>query len=105
MPGLLPFRMGAFLTAVQAGIPAVPVTISGTRNKMRGVSWFPRRGPVSVTISKPIGPDGDDWEAAIRLREKVRDEILLHVVEPDLSGAFTPFSELEKIEKENNQTS
>ncbi|HER62984.1 MAG TPA: acyl-phosphate glycerol 3-phosphate acyltransferase [Desulfobacteraceae bacterium] len=96
MPGLLPFRMGAFLTSIEAGIPVVPVTIRGTRSKMRGNSWFPRRGPLSMTVSRPVQPEGDGWEAAIKLREKVRREILRHLGEPDLAGSFTPFAEVVK---------
>ncbi len=48
MPGLLPFRMGAFLTAAQTGNPVIPVTIRGTRSKLRSGSWFPRRPSVHV---------------------------------------------------------
>jgi acyl carrier protein len=95
MPGLLPFRMGAFLTSAQAGIPVVPMTIRGTRSKLRSNYWFPRRGSVSVTVSKPVLPEGDDWAAAIQLRDTVRREILSHLGEPDLAGSFTPFAEME----------
>jgi len=93
MPGLLPFRMGAFLTSVQAGIPAVPITIRGTRSKLRSDSWFPRRGPVDVIIGKPVQPVGDDWAAAIRLRDDVRSEILCHLGEPNLAGSHTILSQ------------
>ncbi|MHB8811288.1 MAG: lysophospholipid acyltransferase family protein, partial [Desulfobulbaceae bacterium] len=100
MPGLLPFRMGAFLTAAQGNIPVVPVTIRGTRNKLRSGSWFPRRGPISVVIGRPVFPDGNDWAAAIRLREAVRREILRHLGEPDLAASFTPFADLDRPEAE-----
>lgn len=102
IPGLLPFRMGAFLTSVQAGIPVVPVTIRGTRSKLRANSWFPRRGPVSVTISRQVLPEGDDWKAAIQLRDTVRRKILSHLGEPDLAGSFAPFAEMgetDEVEK------
>ena len=59
MPGLLEFRMGAFLAAAQAGVPVVPVTICGTRSILRAGSWFPRRGQLEVIIEAPITPDGD----------------------------------------------
>lgn len=94
IPGLLPFRMGAFLTSVKAGIPVAPVTIRGTRGKLRANSWFPRRGAVSVTVSKPVLPEGDGWKAAIRLRDMVRREMLHHLGEPDLGGSFSPFAEV-----------
>ncbi|CAN7553815.1 MULTISPECIES: AMP-binding protein [unclassified Variovorax] len=83
VPGLLPFRAGAFSTAAQAGVPVVPVTIRGTRSVLREGQWFPRRVPISVRVSAPIRADGDDWSASIRLRDAVRTEILNRCAEPD----------------------
>ena len=85
MPGLLPFRMGAFVVAAEAGAPVVPVTIRGTRSILRADHWFPRRGAIAVTIGAPILPDGKDWRAAIRLRNTTRAEILRLCGEPDLA--------------------
>lgn len=85
MPGLLPFRMGAFVVAAEAGAPIVPVNIRGTRSILRADHWFPRRGVITVTVSKPIMPDGKDWAAAIRLRDAARREILRLCGEPDLA--------------------
>ncbi|BBJ00124.1 acyl-CoA synthetase [Ferrigenium kumadai] len=90
-PGLLPFRMGAFVVASEAGVPVVPVVIRGTRSMLRSGHWFPRRGAISVTLCAPIHPDGNDWAAAIRLRDATRVEILRLCGEPDLaSGEKTP---------------
>ena len=83
-PGLRPFRMGAFYVAAQAGSPVVPVAIRGTRSMLRGDDWFPRRGAITITVRPPIAPDGADLAAAVRLRDKVRREILAHCGEPDL---------------------
>ena len=83
-PGLMPFRMGAFHVAAQAGIPVVPIAITGTRSVLRDGSWFPHRGPVSVIVSKAIAPAGQDWSAAVQLRDAARAEILRHCGEPDL---------------------
>ncbi len=85
IPGLAPFRMGAFMVAVEGGMPVVPVAIRGTRSILRDGHWFPRRGVITVTIGRPIMPDGKDWAAAIRLRNIVRAEILRHCGEPDLA--------------------
>ena len=87
MPGLLPFHMGAFLTAAETGTPLVPITIRGTRSILRDQSWFPRRGAVRLTISAPIYPSSESreqWDEAIRLRDLTRVEILKHCGEPDL---------------------
>ncbi|HET6493639.1 MAG TPA: AMP-binding protein, partial [Burkholderiales bacterium] len=85
MPGLLPFRMGAFVVAAQAGVPVIPVALRGTRSILREGHWLPRRGTLNVTIGAPIAPQGSDWNAAIALRDATRHEILLHLREPDLS--------------------
>jgi len=85
MPGLLPFRMGAFSTAAKAGIVVVPVTIRGTRSILRAKSWFPRHGAVSVTISKIIKAEGTGWDSIIKLRDTAHAEILHQCGEPDLS--------------------
>jgi len=91
MPGLLPFRMGAFETAVRIGIPVVPIAIRGTRSILRSGSWFPRHGAISVTVGNPIYPETttedqeqDTWSAALHLRDKTRQWILMHCGEPDL---------------------
>ena len=84
--GLMPFRAGAFVVAAQAGIPVVPVSLRGVRSVLRDETWILRRASIAVTIGEPIHPDGDDWNAALRLRDRVRAEILKHCGEPDLAG-------------------
>ena len=84
MPGLLPFRMGAFVVAARAGMPVVPVTLRGTRSVLREGHWLFRRGPISVTLGEPLEPAGTDWNAAIDLRDRTRAEILRQCAEPDL---------------------
>jgi 1-acyl-sn-glycerol-3-phosphate acyltransferase len=84
MPGLLPFHMGAFVAAAQAGVPVVPVAIRGTRSILRAYSWFPRRGAVRVTVGTPLFPEGRDWAAALKLRDQARQAILRYSGEPDL---------------------
>lgn len=84
MPGLLSFRMGAFVAAAQAGTPVIPVILRGTRSMLRAGSWFPRRGRLEVIVEPPLQPDGEDWAAAVRLRDAARAAILRHCGEPDL---------------------
>lgn len=86
MPGLLPFRMGAFVAAARTGLPVVPVAIRGTRSILRAQSWFPRRGAVQVVIARPIVPQGRDWASALKLRDGARKAILTYSGEPDLMG-------------------
>ena len=91
MPGLLPFRMGAFETAVKGDLPVVPLAIRGTRSILRADSWFPRRGPVMLHFGPPLSvadvrrsPEGSDWQLALDLRHRTRQWILQHIGEPDL---------------------
>lgn len=83
-PGLMPFHLGAFIAACRLGLPVVPVACRGTRSVLRDGQWFPRRGAVEVTVSPPIAPDGNDFAAALRLRDATRAKILGFCGEPDL---------------------
>jgi 1-acyl-sn-glycerol-3-phosphate acyltransferase len=97
MPGLLPFQMGAFAAAADAGVPVVPLAIRGTRAMLRGDSGFLRPGRIEVTIGAPIAPpppqDMDAnarWREAVRLRDLARAEILALCGEPDLRHERAP---------------
>lgn len=83
-PGLLPFRMGAFMVAVDGQLPVVPVTIVGTRALLPDGSWLPGRGEVRVSVAAPIVPAGEGWNAAIELRDAARREMLVQCGEVDL---------------------
>ncbi len=83
-PGLLPFRMGTFAVAVDAGVPVVPLALQGTRSILRGDERFVRRGKVTATVAPPVHPEGEGWHAGIALRDRVRAAILERCGEPDL---------------------
>ena len=85
-PGLLPFRLGAFQAATAAGTPVVPLAIRGIRSVLRDGQWRPRRGVIQIIVMPPIAPDGGDWAAAVRLRDRARAAILAVCGEPDLAG-------------------
>jgi 1-acyl-sn-glycerol-3-phosphate acyltransferase len=82
--GLLEFRLGAFLIGARAGVPIVPVTLTGTRSILRDESWFPSRGEIRVEVAPPLMAENDGFQAAIRLRDTARAEILKRCGEPDL---------------------
>jgi 1-acyl-sn-glycerol-3-phosphate acyltransferase len=88
MPGVRPFRMGAFVIAAEAGVPVVPVAFRGTRSMLRADGWIFRRGPIRVVFGEPIRPEGRDWAAAVKLRDAAREEILRHCGEPDLASGL-----------------
>ncbi|MCE9581574.1 MAG: AMP-binding protein [Planctomycetes bacterium] len=74
-PGLLPFKMGAFVVAAQTGTPVVPILVRGTRDVLRDKTWAPRRRAVSVVAKEVINPVGTDWGAAVVVRDKVREAL------------------------------
>ncbi|MFO1221114.1 MAG: AMP-binding protein [Burkholderiaceae bacterium] len=77
-PGLLPFHLGAFLAAAQAGVPVVPAAIRGNRELLPDDSWWPRRSRIAVSLGEPIAPPTDApdvFAAAVRLRDAARSRI------------------------------
>ncbi|OGT10674.1 MAG: hypothetical protein A3F73_04810 [Gallionellales bacterium RIFCSPLOWO2_12_FULL_59_22] len=82
-------RRAACRELFEKGTPVVPVSICGTRSILRDGHWFPRRGIITVTIGKPIAPEGKGWTAAIRLRNAAREEISRRCGEPDLAPGMT----------------
>jgi 1-acyl-sn-glycerol-3-phosphate acyltransferase len=88
IPGLMPFYLGGFVTAVDANLPVVPVAIRGTRSILRPDSWFPRRGKIGVFVGQPIEPEinaPDHWARVLNLRDATRGFILRNCGEPDLA--------------------
>ncbi|MGQ9425129.1 MULTISPECIES: AMP-binding protein [unclassified Gilvimarinus] len=96
--GLYPFHMGAFITAVHAGSPVVPLAIRGTREILHPDSWLPRPGPIDIVVDSPIHaprnhsslPAAAAWEAAIALRDQARASILRNSGEADLVAERPP---------------
>ena len=84
MPGLLPFRMGAFANAAEAGARVVPVALRGGRSMLRSGSWFPRHSELALVICQPCTTDQSGWDGAIDLRDQARKQMLLHTAESDL---------------------
>ena len=92
IPGLMPFHLGAFKIAAEAGVPVIPIAIRGTRSILRADNWLPRRGSIHIDIGPAIRPRDiekkagkDSWKVAIALREQCRKSILRHCGEPDLA--------------------
>ncbi|HIJ90020.1 MAG: AMP-binding protein [Desulfobulbaceae bacterium] len=84
LPGLLSFRMGAFIVAARCSLPVVPVTLIGTRTLLRDETWRPHYCKLQMLIDKPVSPEGDnDWQKALKLRDTVRGRILERLEEPD----------------------
>ena len=88
--GLTGFYLGAFKAASEAGLPVVPAAIRGTRPMLRGEQWFPRWSQLSVDVADPVLPSGADFSAIVKLRDVVRQAILVRCGEPDLGELTKP---------------
>jgi 1-acyl-sn-glycerol-3-phosphate acyltransferase len=89
-PGLLPFRLGAFKSAVEGGRPVIPVALRGTRQVLPADTWLPWPGPITVTIGAPIPPEGSGWPAMVGLRDRVRAAIARGTGEPPVEQPLGP---------------
>jgi 1-acyl-sn-glycerol-3-phosphate acyltransferase len=87
--GLLPFKKGAFMLALHAGIEIVPVAISGTRRILPKGGWRVRGGRIIVRFGAPIATAGYDARTRDELIARVRSEMesLLEAHAPDQSEA------------------
>jgi 1-acyl-sn-glycerol-3-phosphate acyltransferase len=90
-PGeLLRFHTGAFVTAVRAGCPVIPLAIHGARQAMGNQGLLVTPGVVRIDVLQPLIARPDDPGAAVSLREEARGRIasrLSHVA-PVLSADF-----------------
>ena len=83
------FKGGSFLLAIQAGLPLVPVSVSGSRHVMRKGRMMTCPGHVRLVVHDPVPTAGLDEtaEAARRLAEQIRDTIRPDVDEPAPAAA------------------
>jgi 1-acyl-sn-glycerol-3-phosphate acyltransferase len=86
-PGLHEFQMGAFVTAAEAGLMVVPVSLRGTRSVLRDGSWWPHRHPVQIHVHAPVQARCAGWQEALRLRDAARERIAATCGEPLLPAA------------------
>jgi len=73
---LLPFKDGAFRLAVEAGVPILPLALSGTRNALPKASWRFRRSVAEVRVLEPVETSGLSIADVPALKAKVRDMIV-----------------------------
>ena len=81
--GLRRFRRGAFAAAISAGVPLVPLGISGSRKILRAETVLPRHGHLQIHIFDPVPPDDPAFSDHHALSEKARQMILSVIDEPD----------------------
>lgn len=72
---MLPFKSGAFRLAVEAGVPVLPIAVSGTAHGMpKGGIWV-RPCRAVARILEPVPTAGLGLEDVARLRDEVRARI------------------------------
>lgn len=91
-PGLLEFKNGAFMMAVKAQVPIVPVGIRGSRRLLNGTAWRFRWSLLRIEIGEALAPGNDP----ATLRDAVRARVLALSGEHD-TLAKSPDSSLEAI--------
>ena len=95
---LAPFKKGAFVMAINAEVPVVPIAITGSRAVMPKGKWSVRPGEIVVRIGEPIptvGIDVDDrdqltreaWRRVAALKGESVAENGRAVVDTDGGGA------------------
>lgn len=69
---LLPFKRGAFVMALRAGVPVVPVSLAGTQQLMRKGDWRIYPGEVTVRFGHAVGTAGRGLEEREDLQQLVQ---------------------------------
>ncbi|HEV8336815.1 MAG TPA: lysophospholipid acyltransferase family protein [Candidatus Polarisedimenticolia bacterium] len=72
---LLPFKKGAFVLAIQAGVPVVPLAIRGSRAVLPKGSLSIRPGIITVVVGDPIDPRPFSVDQKEALMTRVRSAL------------------------------
>lgn len=83
------FKGGSFLLAIQAGLPIVPISVSGSRHVMLKNRLMTCPGRVRLVVHDPVSTAGLDATAggARRLAQQIRGTVRADVDEPAKSQA------------------
>ena len=81
-PGVLPFRPGAFLAAIKAGLPVVPIAIRGTRRMLPAGRGLPRPSRLRFDLLTPIRPGDAEFADSRALADAARGRIIGALDEP-----------------------
>ncbi|MBL4625176.1 MAG: 1-acyl-sn-glycerol-3-phosphate acyltransferase [Flavobacteriales bacterium] len=69
------FKKGAFMLAIQAGVPIVPIAISGTETIFPATKMQLIPGKIKLTICDPISTEGYTKETVDELMAKTKESV------------------------------
>jgi 1-acyl-sn-glycerol-3-phosphate acyltransferase len=72
---MLPFKDGAFRLAIEAGVPVLPLVVTGTRDALAKHDWRMNPARATVHVLEPIETAGLTLEDVTALKERVRGVI------------------------------
>ena len=73
---LLPFKDGAFRLAIEAGVPILPLAVSGTATALRKHDWRFGRSDAEVRVLEPVETTGLTLSDIPELKARVRQTIV-----------------------------
>jgi 1-acyl-sn-glycerol-3-phosphate acyltransferase len=73
---LLPFKDGAFRLAVEAGVPILPLAVSGTGTALRKHDWRFGRSVAEVRVLEPVETAGLTLANVPALKARIRQRIV-----------------------------
>ena len=97
---LLPFRHGAFVLAIKAGVPVVPVACSGAHRVLPKKSYRIRPGEVLVRFCPPIESADYSLDRRADLAARVHAAVAA-ALPPDQQPAAAPASLRVRVERES----
>lgn len=86
---LLPLKKGAFVLAIQAGVPVIPVYLAGTFKVLPKGTIFLRRHPITMHVGEPIPTEGLSYADRDALSARCREALIGlrdHVDGPVVAG-------------------
>ena len=72
---MLPFKDGAFRLAITAGVPVLPLVVTGTKDALAKHDWRMNPADATVTVLEPIETAGLTLDDVGALKERVRNVI------------------------------
>jgi 1-acyl-sn-glycerol-3-phosphate acyltransferase len=72
---MLPFKDGAFRLAIDAGVPILPLAVTGTATALRKHDWRVHPADAEVRVLEPVDTTGLTHKDIPILRDRVRDLI------------------------------